>query len=447
MHWLALAAIMLFGVVPSALCQGWEFGRRDGEPSITEIKVNSIDATRLVDSVVLSREDLVNGQVTVRGKAEVRPGSIRLIEYSVDGGKTWRTAASGGRGAFSFDLRPEIGRRYALVLRAITTEGKQTEDADYSFKLEVGTSSNIEDVKRTFMRMIEAYRNKNRSEFMRYVSEDFQGIVSALDEAISNDFRNFDNIRIEPNITRVSPFSGGFDIYFTFNRQVYATRNGRLLKDAAASTMMFKREGDGFKLTRLAAPLIFGVSNPSDVATSVTTQSVGLQVIAVNPNTGAATTVTQTATTPTSSTASPTLDTGTIVFSSTYTPAFSYASFAFANGGNKTTGNATNPAGFGFAGDFAFNGVGNLVFKSPANVRTCGTSYSALTTAPTTGYTAGSNTTGVVSVGQCYVFQLVGPKYAAIEILSFSTTCPGPACGNAVSFRYKYQNDGTTNLQ
>jgi hypothetical protein len=389
----------------------------------------------------------VNGQVTIRGKADVRPGSIRMVEYSIDGGKTWRAVASSTRGAFSVDLRPEIGRRYAVILRAITAEGRQTDDADYSFKLEVGTSSNSEEVKRTFLRMLDAYRNKNRTEFMSYVSEDFQGIVSALDEAVSNDFRNFDNIRIEPNITRVSPFSGGFDIYFTFNRQVYATRNGRLLKDAAASTMMFKREGNGFKLTRLAAPLIFGVSNPSDVATSVTTQSVGLQVIAVNPNTGAASTATQTATTPTSSTGSPTLDTGTIVFSSTYTPAFSYASFAFANGGTKTTGNAVNPTTYGFAGDFAFNGVGGLAVKSPANVRTCGTTFSALTTAPTTGYTPGNTTLAPVTAGQCYVFQLIGPKYAAIEIVSFSTTCPGPACGNAVTFRYKYQNDGTTNLQ
>jgi hypothetical protein len=433
--------------VSSASAAWWEFGKREGEPAITELKINAIDATRLVDSIALSRDDLVNGIIVVRGKAEVRPGAIGLVEYSIDGGKLWRTATLGDRGVFSFDIRPDTGRGYVLVVRAITTVGRQTDDSDYTYKLSIGTSNSVDDVRKTFQRMLEAYRNKNRTEFMSYVSDDFQGIVSALDEAVSNDFRNFDNIRIEPNITRVSPFSNGFEIYFTFNRQVFATRNGRLLKDAAASTMMFKREGDGFKLVRLAAPLIFGVSNPTDVATSVTNQSVGQQVIVVNPNTGTATTSAQTATTPTSTTASSTLDTGTISFSGTYTPAFSYSSFAFANGGTRTNGNSTSPAAFGFAGDFAFNGVGNLVFKSPASVRACGTTFTALTTAPTTGYTAGNNQTGIVGAGQCYVFQLIGPKYAAIEIISFSTTCPGPACGNSVSFRYKYQNDGTTSLQ
>lgn len=447
---LGLVAILSLGLVQSALGAWWEFGRREGEPTITELKVNAIDASRMVDRVMLSREDLVNGMITIRGKAEVRQSAIGLVEYSIDGGRTWRTATLGDRGMFVIELKPEIGRSYSVVVRAITTVGKQTDDNDYSFKLEVGTTNSTEDVKATFLRMLEAYRNENRTEFMRYVSEDFEGIVSALDEAVSNDFRNFENIRIEPNITRISPFGGGFEIYFTFNRQVYATRNGRLLKDAAASTMMFKRESDGYRLTRLAAPLIFGVSNPTDVATSVTTQSVGQQVITVNATTGTATTATQTASTPSGSTVISTLDTGTRTMTfSTTGPTFSFNSFEFANGGTVystgTTGNA--PAAYLFQGDFAVGGTGNIHFKNTVQARTCGTTFTALLTAPTTGYTAGPTTIGPVAGGQCYAFSTVGPKYGAIEIISFTTTCPAPACNSSVSFRYKYQTDGTTNLQ
>lgn len=449
-HALALAAILTLGLAQSAFGAWWEFGRREGEPTITELKVNAIDATRMVDRVTLSREDLVNGLITVRGKAEVRQGAIGLIEYSIDGGRTWRTAAMGDRGMFSFELKPETGRSYAVIVRAVTTVGKQTDDNDYSFKLEVGATNSTDEVKATFLRMLEAYRNKNRTEFMRYVSEDFEGIVSALDEAVSNDFRNFENIRIEPNITRISPFGSGFEIYFTFNRQVYATRNGRLLKDAAASTMMFKRESDGYRLTRLAAPLIFGVSNPTDVATSVTTQSVGQQVITVNTATGTAITATQTAITPTGSTVVSTLDTGTRTMTfSTTGPTFNFNSFEFAGGGTVystgSTGNA--PAAYLFQGDFAVGGTGNIHFKGTVQARTCGTTFAALTIAPTTGYTTGPTTIGPVAGGQCYAFSTVGPKYGAIEIISFTTNCPAPACNSSVSFRYKYQNDGTTKLQ
>jgi hypothetical protein len=449
-RWLGLAAILLFGCVQSAIGAWWEFGRREGEPVITELRVNTVDATRLVDNVVLSREDLVSGVVTIRGRAEVRQGVIGLVEYSIDGGRTWRTATLGDRGMFVIELKPDVGRSYAVTVRAITTVGKQTDDADYSFKLEVGTGNTTEEVRSTFLRMLEAYRGKNRSEFMRYVSDDFEGIVSALDEAVSNDFRNFDNIRIEPNITRISPFGGGFEIYFTFNRQVYSTRNGRLLKDAAASTMMFRREAQGYRLTRLAAPLIFGVSNPTDVATSVTTQSVGQQVITVNPTTGAATTATQSATAPTGSSAASTLDTGTRTMTfSTTGPTFNFNSFEFANGGTVhstgVTGNA--PAAYLFQGDFAVGGTGNIHFKNTVQARTCGTTFAALLTAPTTGYAAGPTTIGPVAGGQCYAFTLVGPKYGAIEIINFTTNCPAAACNSSVSFRYKYQNDGTTSLQ
>jgi hypothetical protein len=449
-RWLGLAAILLFGCVQSAIGAWWEFGRREGEPVITELRVNTVDATRLVDNVVLSREDLVSGVVTIRGRAEVRQGVIGLVEYSIDGGRTWRTATLGDRGMFVIELKPDVGRSYAVTVRAITTVGKQTDDADYSFKLEVGTGNTTEEVRSTFLRMLEAYRGKNRSEFMRYVSDDFEGIVSALDEAVSNDFRNFDNIRIEPNITRISPFGGGFEIYFTFNRQVYSTRNGRLLKDAAASTMMFRREAQGYRLTRLAAPLIFGVSNPTDVATSVTTQSVGQQVITVNPTTGAATTATQAATAPTGSSAVSTLDTGsrTMTFSTVPGPTFNFNSFEFGTGGTvySTGATANSPAAFLFQGDFALGGQ-NIHFKNAVQARTCGTTFSALLTAPTSGYTAGPTTIGPLAAGQCWVFSTVGPRYGAIEITNFTTNCPAAACNSSVSFRYKYQSDGTTSLQ
>lgn len=457
-RWLGLMTILIFGLVQSAMGAWWEFGRREGEPAITELKVNTVDATRMVDSVMLAREDLVNGLVTIRGRAEVRQGTIGLVEYSIDGGRTWRAATLGDRGMFVIELKPEIGRSYPVIVRAITTVGKQTEDTDYSFKLEVGTTTNAaEEVKNTFLRMLEAYRNENRSEFMRYVSEDFEGIVSALDEAVSNDFRNFENIRIEPNITRISPFAGGFEIYFTFNRQVYATRNGRLLKDTAASTMMFKREAEGYRLTRLAAPLIFGVSNPTDVATSVTMQSVGQQVITVNTTTGVATTSTQPATSPTGSSLISTLDTGTrtMTFSTTPPPpppgTFNFNSFEFNGGGTVySTGVTANPpVAYLFQGDFAVGGTGNIHFKNTVQAKACGTTFAALLTAPTTGYAAGGGAPiGPVAPGQCYAFAMVGPKYGAIEIISFTTTCGPPVpCNSSVSFRYKYQNDGTTSLQ
>ena len=94
-----------------------------------------------------------------------------------------------------------------------------------------------------------------------------------------------------------------------------------------------------------------------------------------------------------------------------------------------------------------FSGLGDMMFlKSPAQVRPCPTNFSALTTAPNT--VGGGTPIHGVAAGQCLAFQLLGPRYAAIEILASSFSgCVGGPCNNSVTFRYKYQTSGTTSLQ
>lgn len=438
----------LLAAVP-ALGQWYQFGRAEDEPRIAELKLNNIDATRFVDAVVMSREDLAAGKIVFRGRAEVGRGTIGIVEYSLDNGQSWNAAQVADRGLFSFELRPEFERAYRVIVRALTTAGRQSRDEDHSFRLQVTASDTAEEVRRTFLRMLEAYQNENLGEFMRHVSDFFQGNLPTLEDAVRSDFANFDNIRIQPNITRVTSGAGDYEVYFTFNRQVYATRSARLLRDQAASTMAFRRAEGGMKLVRLAAPLIFGVSNPADVATTVTAQSVGQQVITVNPTTGTAALATQTATPPASSGIGSSVETGTatLPFSFTAGPVYSYKSFAFLNADQFSE--TTVPSSYAFSGDFMVAGAGNLFVKGGRSARTCPTSYAALTVAPTTGYTAGGGAPiAGVAVGNCYVFQLVGPRYAAIEVTSFTVVgCPAAPCSNSFSFRYKYQTNGSTSLQ
>ena len=96
MVWVFIAVSLL--AVP-AQAAWWEFGRSDGEPVITDLKFNQIDVTRAEDTVVLTREDLQGGVLTLRGRAEVRRGLIGLVEYSMDGGQKWIRSTVGERGA------------------------------------------------------------------------------------------------------------------------------------------------------------------------------------------------------------------------------------------------------------------------------------------------------------------------------------------------------------
>ena len=238
------------------------------EPEIAELKFNAVDASRMVDQVVMSRDELQNGIVVVRGRADVPTGQIGAVEYSLDGGRTWAQATLGDRGYFTFEFRPQFERQYTIAVVALTTTGHATRQEDHQVKFEVKASNAVEEARQAFLKILDAYSRESRSEFMRAVSDDFEGSLAALDEAVRNDFRNFDNIQIQPNITRITTLGEKYEVYFTFNRSLYGVRNGRPLRDSAASAATFKRDGGTFKLIRLSAPLIFGVSNRPSLSAS-----------------------------------------------------------------------------------------------------------------------------------------------------------------------------------
>jgi hypothetical protein len=424
-----LMALLL--LAPGSRAAWWEFGRTDGEPVILDLKFNRVDVVRAEDRVVLGREDLVNGVLTLRGRAEALRGLIGLVEFSLDGGRKWTPATLDERGAFTSEMRLDLDREYDFRIRAITTTGLKTDEQEHSFLLKVMASNPQDEVRRAFQQLLQAYMQENRVAFMRLVSADFEGNESALEDAITDDFRYLDNIRIEPQISRVAQFDRSYEVSFTFNRQVTSTRSGQVLRDSAASTVSFVREGDGFKLSRMAAPLIFGLSGASEVATSVTTQSAGTTVISIHPDTGAATTAALGNSVPGSSSS---VESGSAVLFASNNPC---TAFAF-DGGDTFAGQ--NCLGAFPDGDFRIEF--NLMFLRTGNqAQLLGSTFNSTTQVPATGYGAGPFG-GPLAVGSVYAFQLLGGKYALLEITSVS-----PATGGQnFRIRYKFQPNGSRNF-
>ncbi len=424
--WLLLVALLL---TPAVQAAWWEFGRSDSEPSITDLKFNRVDVARAEDRVVLTREDLESGVITLRGRAEVRRGLIGLVEISLDGGQKWVKAALGERGAFTHEMRLDLERDYDFRIRAITTTGQKSDEDEHAFLLKITASNPQEEVRQAFLQLLQAYMQENRSAFMRLVSKDFEGNEAALEDAISDDFRYLDNIRIEAQISRVAQFDQSYEVYFTFNRQVQSTRSGQILRDSAATIAGFVREGDGFKLSRLAAPLIFGLSGASEIATSVTGESVGKTVITLNPDTGAADTNTQ-GSQPGGSSDSVETGSATLFASNNPCTAFSF------EGGDTFPGQDC----LGAFPDGDLRVEFNLMFLRAGNqAQLLGSSFNTTTQAPLAGY--GGGPFGI-SVGQVYAFQLLGGKYAILEISSITPVVGGQNIG----IRYKYQPDGSRNF-
>lgn len=130
--------------------------------------------------------------------------------------------------------------------------------------------------------MIQAYAREDLAGFMKYVSENFQGNISSFEDALEKDFRYFDDIKIYVSVSRVIKRGDYYDVCFLYNRQITSAKTGKILKDKSYSCASFVLERNQIKLIKLMAPLIFGVSEEEEVATSVNQEAIGTDVIKID---------------------------------------------------------------------------------------------------------------------------------------------------------------------
>lgn len=275
------AAIFLWAPL-AAQAQWWSFGSNSNRPVISELLFNSISALRVDRQLYMSPDDLQQNKITVRGRTEVGQGKVGRVEASLDNGISWTAIPFSEQGLFAFEFAPEIGRSYPFRIRSLSTTGQVSEEADNAFEFKLVKDDSRQLARETFEKLLQRYMARDRSGFMQLVSNQFAGDAVALDSALGNDFRFFDSIRIEPVIRQMAASNSRWIIHFSFTRQVRSTKTGQMLKDQAQSAVTLVRDGEDFKLVELAAPLIFGVSDPGNVATYVAEGSAGRPVLTVD---------------------------------------------------------------------------------------------------------------------------------------------------------------------
>lgn len=396
-----ILALLLFAVAQTATAQWWRFGSDSAQPVFSDLLFNNVSALRVDRSLQFSPEDLDQRKIAVRGRAEVGQGKIGRVEASLDDGANWTAIPVGDRGLFAFEFVPEIERAYRFKIRALSTTGQSSDEAEHAFEFKVVKEDNRALAKAAFQQLLDRYMARDRSGFMSLVSREFLGNETALDSAIGNDFRFFDSIRIEPTIQRMAASDNRWTIYFNFRRQVRSVRSGQMLTDQAMTSVTLIRDGDGYKLQELAAPLIFGVSDPSNVATYVTGEAVGRPVLTVNEKTGEASTQTQGQTTE-SSGGSGRVDSGSVDLN--MGQGYSFRTSAKVN--NVQPG-----------GDFAFGGFFELFLGNEVEAAAVLGSFS-LSQPPA--INPGALTPGLefvhLQVGQVIGMKLVSGKYALVRL-------------------------------
>ncbi len=418
-----ILALLLFAIAQSATAQWWRFGSDSGQPVFSDLLFNNVSALRVDRSLQFSPEDLDQRKIAVRGRAEVGQGKIGRVEASLDDGANWTAIPVGERGLFAFEFVPEIEHAYRFKIRALSTTGQSSDEAEHAFEFKVVKEDNRALAKAAFQQLLDRYMARDRSGFMGLVSREFLGNETALDSAIGNDFRFFDSIRIEPTIQRMAASDNRWTIYFNFRRQVRSVRSGQMLTDQAMTSVTLIRDGDGYKLQELAAPLIFGVSDPSNVATYVTGEAVGRPVLTVNEKTGEVSTQTQGQTTD-STGGSGRVDSGNVELNMGQ-------GYSFRTGGKVDN---VQPGG-----DFAFGGFFEMFLGNEVEAAAVLGSFS-LSQPPA--INPGALTPGLefvhLQVGQVIGIKLVSGKYALVRLASQN---------GQVSRRFEYLLSDTPNFK
>lgn len=264
-----LISMLVLNFVVTAEAKWWIFGQSNEEVSINYLYLNKVSYDESGPKVTLYRETMDDGKVSITGKASVRKGTVGRVRITVNNKETWEKAKLSSNGSFEFSFIPELNKGYLIYIEVMDTAGKINDIEATRKEITVSEMNILDAVKKVLDSLIDAYKNENASSFMVNVSGDFAGDASTLDRAVRRDFLAFDNIDLRYTINNIASTSKGVLVSLNYNRSLISARNGRSLSDRGSTEFTFKAGDDGIKLFSMKVPLIFGISDPLNVASGM----------------------------------------------------------------------------------------------------------------------------------------------------------------------------------
>ena len=439
----SIAILMLALAAVPVQAKWWIFGQSEDEIIISYLYLNTISFDESTEQVTLYRETLQDGVLRIRGKARVGTGEIGGVRISTDGKVTWHEARLADNGAFDYAFTPEIGKTYSVFVEITDTRGRTNDAEETAKEVTVAEGSIRAQVEEVLNALIEAYCNEDARRFMTRVSEDFTGDDTTLDRAIRQDFTAFDNIDLRYVLGTIAVDNKGL-IYVTlnFNRFLTSTRSGENLNDRGTTEFIFRLEDGGPRVYSMKNPLIFGLSDASEVATGTVFPASNDPIIVVDDRGNVEKKPFDEATRIMDGDDDDGVESGNNIVLTIDISGHPPGGFDF------VTGEVT--AGFG--GAFAITGhtqppIGAYGFLDPGVlIKDLGTvSLNDVSEAPASGYSDG--TPPLVQAielheGHTYAFQLPGPKYGLLYVRSVTAI----QTDITVIFDYKYQPDGSRNF-
>ncbi|MDD5022437.1 MAG: hypothetical protein PHR82_09975 [Endomicrobiaceae bacterium] len=278
--------LSVFASVQQVQAKWWIFGKSADEVNLNYMYINKASYEDMNGKAVFFKNSLPNNEIAINGKASVKKSKIGAVMVSLDKKETWIKATLSDNGSFEYKFQPDTTKSYDFYLKIIDTTGK-TNDIEKTYVQITFSDQDISLLAReTLDKLFKAYQSENIQAFMALVSENFVPGSDILDSAVRKDFLLFDYIKIEHFINNISQVSDGkIFISFQYNRSVISTKTGETFTDKGMTELVLKNEGGQLKLYSMKNPLMFGLSDASEIATGSVNQSSDEDMIVVeNPS-------------------------------------------------------------------------------------------------------------------------------------------------------------------
>ena len=261
--------IFILGFTGTGQAKWWIFGKSAEGIRINYLYINQISFDNSVDpDISLFKSGLIDGNIVIKGRASVSRGSIGAVQVTIDNKETWRKAKLARNGSFEFAFTPRTDEVYKIYIKIMDTTGR-TNDVNATYKRVKVVDQDISGlVRKTLKKLFDSYQEQDISRFMRYVSSRFEPDETLLDTAVRKDFNAFDYIQIQYVINTIA-LGGRGRVYVSinYNRSVVSAKTGTTLSDHGLTEFVFTLENAVPKLARIKNPLLFGLSDASNVAT------------------------------------------------------------------------------------------------------------------------------------------------------------------------------------
>lgn len=260
----------------------WIFGGSDDAVTIDYLYANSHNFDDFAEQIVLYSGALKGEPIHIRGKATATAGSIAKVMVSLDDKKSWQKAKLAKDGSFDFTFEPQIDETYDIYVKAMDTAVKSNDvDATHK-KLKIMDGDIYAFIEKTLQALKEAYQAENGPAFMSYVSDNFTSDPDTLNIALRKDFTLLEDISIDFSINSVAEADGHYYASVRYNRRVISTKTGENFHDLGVTEFGFTLGKKGALLYSMKNPLIFGVSDPENVAQGSVLSSENGNVLIVN---------------------------------------------------------------------------------------------------------------------------------------------------------------------